>query len=222
MRILEADFTCYGLDLPGHGASSYVPCDGVEDYASVVLEFLEAEDLREVVLVGHSMGGAISLKVVPFTRRVGALVLVGTGAKLGVNPKLLSLFKQNFPEALVLMARWSFLKEAPKGLLDRAVEMAWRCGQTVLLQDFRACDRYSARGELHRIQVPALVVCGRQDLMTPPDLSKELVRDIKGARLALIEGCGHMVPMERPEDLAGAIRAFVGEVNPPKGNYKPL
>lgn len=207
--VLTEGYTLYVLDLPGHGLSSYIPCPRIEDYSSRVLEFLEAADLRGVALVGHSMGGAIVLKTGPFSKRVAALVLVGTGARLRVNPRLLSMLKDDFPRGIELMARWSFPKGAPQELLDEAKEMFWQSGQAVLYQDMLACDLYSAREDLGDISLPTLIVCGERDVMTPPDLSRELQRGIRGAELRLVEGAGHMVHRENGEEVARLISSFL-------------
>lgn len=100
---LTEAYTLYVLDLPGHGCSSYMPCLRIEDYSSQILEFLEAADLEGVTLVGHSMGGAIALKAVPFSKRVATLVLVGTGPRLRVNPRLLSILREDFSRGVELM-----------------------------------------------------------------------------------------------------------------------
>ncbi len=207
--VLTEGYTLYVLDLPGHGLSSYIPCPRIEDYSSRVLEFLEAADLRGVTLVGHSMGGAIALKTAPFSKRVAALVLVGTGARLRVNPRLLSMLKSDFPRGIELMARWSFPKGAPQELLDETKEMFWQSGQAVLYQDMLACDLYSAREDLGDISLPTLIVCGERDVMTPPDLSRELQRGIRGAELRLVEGAGHMVHREKGKEVARLISSFL-------------
>ncbi|MCX7634623.1 MAG: alpha/beta hydrolase, partial [Syntrophales bacterium] len=59
------------------------------------------------------------------------------------------------------------------------------------------------------IKVPTLIVCGREDKMTPPSLSEQLHAAIPGSRLAIIEGGGHFVMMEQAEEFNTALRAFV-------------
>ena len=64
--------------------------------------------------------------------------------------------------------------------------------------DFLACDRLDLIEAAGRIAVPTLVICGAEDKMTPPALSQAIAEKIPGARLALVEGAGHMVMLEDP------------------------
>jgi 3-oxoadipate enol-lactonase len=84
-----------------------------------------------------------------------------------------------------------------------------RIKPNLLAGDLRACDRLDLAGDLAKIALPALFVCGDDDKMTPPDLSRFLAEKISGAKLALIEGAGHYVMMERPDAFNSLLAAFV-------------
>lgn len=210
--VLSPHFRLYALDLPAHGSSSHRGCKGIADYSDVILEFIEVLGLYGVTLVGHSMGGAIAIKAAPRSTRLKALVLVGTGPVLELNPKLLKTLEEDFQQGVKMILRWAFAREAPVELHREAEEMFFRAGQRVVLQDMRACHLYNGWEELPRISIPTLVVCGGQDVMTPPRLSQQLKEGIDGARLVLIEGAGHMLPRERGRELAETIKAFLQEV----------
>ena len=209
MGALKGDFRVMALDLPGHGRSSCLQEDSIEGYASRVVDFLEALDLEDVVLVGHSMGGAIAIKVIPFCPRVTRGVLVGTGATLTVNPKLLEGLREDFRASVATMARWCFSKGASPDLVEEAREMMLQAGREVLYRDMYACSVYSGKDDLKAIGVPTLVVCGEKDVMTPVTLSQELVENIGDARLQVVPGAGHMVQLEAPGELAEAVRGFL-------------
>jgi len=209
MEGLGGDLRLLALDLPGHGSSSCALVETVEDYASAVEDFLKALDLEEVVLVGHSMGGAIAIKVLKDSSRVGAGVLVGTGATLEVNPKLFQGLKEDFVNTVATMARWCFSKGALAELVEEAREMMLQTGGEVLYRDMHACSLYSGREDLGAIGVPTLVVCGDKDVMTPPALSQELVDGIEKAQLTVVPGAGHMVQLEAPMKVAQALEAFI-------------
>ncbi|RMG59801.1 MAG: alpha/beta hydrolase [Deltaproteobacteria bacterium] len=198
------------VDLPGHGFSSFRPCPSIEEYRECLLKFFDEISLERPVLVGHSMGGAIAIKTAAVSD-LSALILVGTGGKLGVNPKLLKALREDFPGAVRTMARWSVLKGSPEELLLAGEEDLFRAGQTVLLQDMENCDSYSGEEDLSRIFCPTLVVCGREDVMTPLPLSEHLAERIPGARLEVIGECGHTVQWEKPDELKQAISSFLDE-----------
>jgi pimeloyl-ACP methyl ester carboxylesterase len=70
-------------------------------------------------------------------------------------------------------------------------------------------SRPDSRRGLSRINCPTLVVCGRQDILTPPELSEEITAHIPNADLILIEACGHLSTMERPKIVNTAMRAWL-------------
>src|SRR5262249_50983979 len=86
------------VDLPGHGGTGGAGCRRIDDYATWVVGLLDALALDRVVLGGHSMGGAISQTIARARpERLRGLVLVGTGARLRVAPRILELFGAGSP-----------------------------------------------------------------------------------------------------------------------------
>ena len=69
--------------------------------------------------------------------------------------------------------------------------------------------RIDLGGRLGEIRCPTLVLCGRQDQLTPLDCHMELAAGIANARLVVLEDCGHLAPMERPEVVTDALRAWL-------------
>jgi pimeloyl-ACP methyl ester carboxylesterase len=82
----------------------------------------------------------------------------------------------------------------------------------VLYGDFLACDKHDVTATVSQIRVPALVICGDQDKMTPPEMSRYLKDHIPGAQLALIKDAGHFVMLENVEEFNKAIGAFVASL----------
>ena len=70
-------------------------------------------------------------------------------------------------------------------------------------------ERPDSRGELARIAVPTLVLCGRQDALTPPAMHEEMAAGIPGARLVVVEDSGHMTPLERPQAVTAVLRYWL-------------
>ncbi len=203
--------TAIAVDLPGHGYSAYRSINGVDDYSRCVIDFIETLGVERPVLVGHSMGGAISIKIAAHYRNLSGLILVGTGAHLKVNPRLLKMLEEDFSGAVDLMAKWSFLKDISGDLIEKSREMLFLAGQEVLLQDMRVCDGYSGETDLERIKIPTLIVCGKEDVMTPVSLSMELYERIRGSKISLIDGSGHMVQLEKSGELGRMMVSFIRE-----------
>jgi pimeloyl-ACP methyl ester carboxylesterase len=79
----------------------------------------------------------------------------------------------------------------------------------VTLGDYQACDAFDVTPRLDLIQIPALVVGGREDRMTPPKFADYLHAHLRGSRLVEVEGAGHMVHTECPRRVNEAIRQFL-------------
>ena len=83
-------------------------------------------------------------------------------------------------------------------------------GKEVFVRQERAIiGRIDSRPGLARIKCPTLVICGREDVITPPAVHEELVAAIPGAKLEIIEHCGHLSPLEQPEQVTGILRNWL-------------
>jgi len=113
---LKGEFVVAALDLNGHGRSPWRDGpDALALYAQDALSVLNAlaqETGRDVVLMGHSLGGAVALTVaLQKPTHLKALGLIGTGAKLKVHPDILRLIDEDFEGAVDLILRWAFAPE---------------------------------------------------------------------------------------------------------------
>jgi hypothetical protein len=125
----------------------------------------------------------------------------GTGAAetrfRGVTPRLLP--------SLVHRDR---LTDAP--LVDAVMGMAERVGREAFLRQQTAImHRPDSRPLLPGIRVPTLVAAGREDILTPPDHAAEMQALIPGAGLHLIDACGHLAPMERPDEVSAMLKSWL-------------
>lgn len=204
-------YRVFALDLPGHGKSNGHGLQSIPDYGARVLAWWDSLNLPRGLVIGHSMGGAIALWLgVHHPERLSGLGLVGTGARLPVSPELITETSQPaaFSQAVEKIIAWSFSPETDRKIVDLARERLEEVRPGVLHGDFLACDRYDLREEVGEIEVPAVVLCGEDDRMTPPRYSEALARRMPDARLEIISGAGHMVMIEQPERTAERISGF--------------
>jgi pimeloyl-ACP methyl ester carboxylesterase len=205
--------TVYAVDLPGHGRSEGPGREHIEDYVADIVRFMDAVGVSRGVLVGHSMGGAIAqMTALMAPERVAGLVLVGTGARLRVAPALLDGILQDARGALALITEWAWGPEADPAMVARGRQMMARVNPRVVWGDFAACDRFDIRERVGEITAPALVITGSEDRMTPPKFGQWLAERIPGARFVLVEGAGHMVMLEKPDQVASAVREWLKAV----------
>ena len=197
------------VDLPGHGKSPGDGCDSVEEYRDEVYGIIKRLDVGRCYLAGHSLGGAVALSLALSYRDVVAgLVLIGTGAKLKVLPQILEGIKKDKGHTLNSIVTLAFSKKASPALKKEAFDEMMRCRAEVIYKDFNACDRFNIMDSIASLMVPALIVCGTDDSLTPPKYSLYLNEAIPGSRLVLIEDAGHMVMREKPEEVNRAVEEF--------------
>ncbi len=211
-----ADYKIYAPDLPGHGKSAGLGMQSVEKYADAIVEWITSLEIKKVVIAGHSMGGAIAQTIaVKFPKLVKGLILVATGAKLGVNQDLLHKLSTpaSAPAALELILKWSWMPGTDEKLLKKVKEQMLEIRSSVVYGDYLACKNFDLTGSLGKIKAPTLLIAGELDKMTPLDLMHQLESGIKHARLVIVQEAGHMVMLEKPEKVAQEVESFLLKIN---------
>ena len=136
-------------------------------------------------------------------------MLVGTGVRLRVFPEILEGIMKDKKKTLRSIIEFAISKNAPDSLKKGCFDEMMKCRAEVIYRDFSACDHFNATNALNTINTPALIVCGTDDILTPPKYSRYLHESIKGSELVLIKDAGHMVMLEKPEEVNKAILKFV-------------
>ena len=211
----EKEFHPVVIELPGHGESGGEGEEEIGRYAEHVYRFLKALNLRHLLLVGHSMGGAIvQTLAVTHPEIVRGIVLVGTGARLKVLPTVLDGINKNFEETVRKIVQYAFSRKASPELIEAGADYLLGCRPRVLYGDFLACDRFDFMKEVSKIEMPALILCGAEDELTPVKYSEFLHQHIRPSRLEILTGAGHMAMMESPEAFNRNVREFVRGIRP--------
>lgn len=212
-RSLRQARSLIALDLPGHGRSAGPGRNSVATYGQVLVAALDSLGLEQVILAGHSMGGAVALRAaLEYPERVAGLVLVSSGARLPVLPALFEHLEQGRPaEAVRLIVERAYGRGAAPALRAAGEKAFLKTDPQVLYGDLQACAGYNSRERLAEIRCPTLVLCGDDDRVTPLKFSHTLYEGIGGARLIVLPGAGHMALLERPASLSTAITRFLAE-----------
>jgi len=219
------------FDHRGHGDSTLGDSGhSVDNLAADVRTVIEALDLHDAILVGHSMGGvavqAFALRHPDVLHeRVRGLVLASTLAKTSVSAsrQLRCLAERvtggfdlrkvmDRPNLGSMFARIGFGREPLASHMELNREMLASCDSTTAREATTALLGLDLTAELPNLDIPTLVVGGTADVITPPAESRRLAQLIPGARLHLFEGAGHMLMLERSEEFDDLLIDFARDL----------
>ncbi|MCK5635708.1 MAG: alpha/beta hydrolase [Anaerolineales bacterium] len=207
------NYRVFGLDLPGHGDSPGEGETTIIGYVEQVVDWLDEQGIERAVLAGHSMGGAIAMTAaLEKPDRVAGLILVGTGGRLRVNGEILQAAADptRFEETVDVVITWAFSDQAPEKTVGLAKMRMLETRPGIIHGDFVACNQFDICDQLPEIQAPTLILCGEQDRLTPLKYARHLDAEIPESTLVLIEGAGHMVMLEQPLEVTGAVEQYLG------------
>jgi 3-oxoadipate enol-lactonase len=210
----EAGYTVVAPDLPGEE-----PELGFDTWARRVLDLVDGP----FVPVGCSMGGYLAFELwrrAP--ERITALVLADTRAtpdspeQREARDDSIRVLGEAGREAFWDdLAPRLFAEGADPGVVERARAITFEQPLTGLVATQETIrDRADSHPTLPTIDVPALVLVGDEDRLTPPADSEAMVAALPDARLSRIAGAGHLAPLEQPDVVDSAVRAFLQEVAP--------
>jgi pimeloyl-ACP methyl ester carboxylesterase len=210
-------FSALAPDLPGHGRSAGAALASIATLAEWTAALIDAAGLRAARLVGHSMGSLIALETAArHPQKVTGLGLIAAAATVPVSADLLAAAKANDHAAIDMVAIWGNGYRATLGgceapglwMLGGAERLLERAHPGVLFADLAACNAYQdGPAAAAKVAVPTVLILGGRDLMTPPKGGRTLAAAIAGARLTVLEGAGHILMSERPNEVLAALRA---------------
>lgn len=212
--------TVLGVDLPGHGRSEPAGRPfAVEELATAVLAVVDEHRGPDASfhVAGDSLGGAVGLALAAHApRRVRSLAAICTGARIGEPAAWrdrAELVRTQGTGAVVDGSRQRWF--AP-GFTDRNPDTAGQLLGELSEVDAEsyalACEALAAfdlRSELDRVVAPTVVVSGAQDVATPPELGARTAHGIGGARHVVLDGVGHLAPVEAPQRVVALLRELL-------------
>lgn len=212
------------FDGPGHGKSERPPRFGLDEHADALFDAFGLLGIDKAVLVGLSWGGMVSMRLaLRHPEKVAGMVLLDTSA----DPERLRI--RVLHRVQIAMHR---RVGTPRSLFDKRIAPLMFSRRTrrerpdLLDACFRRTNGFDREGlaraalavVVHRkgikerlgaIKAPVLVMVGSEDRSTPPARAQDIVRAIPGASLVVIDGAGHMIPLEDPQGVNDALVPFV-------------
>jgi 3-oxoadipate enol-lactonase len=212
----ERGYRCEAWDQPGYGGTAPVEPYTFENVAEALRRQIDAP----AVLVGHSMGGMVAQETYArFPDRVRGLVLTFTSPAFPAGGDFAREFvaartgpldhgKSMADIAAALMPTMRGTKSEPAG-----VDLAQRIMAAVPPDTYRKAVRllttFDRRENLSKIRVPTLLIAGSDDRVAPPAVLEKMAKRIPGAQYVLLEGCGHLGPMDQPDAFNTVLERFL-------------
>ena len=216
------DYSIYAVDLPGHGKSDGKSKSSIDEYSNDIIDFLNAMDLENVCLVGHSMGAAIALNAsLSQHRRICSVVAIGGASRMIVNDAILEGLQNTFEATVDNIVKYSWHKKtgAIAGsqqmaayFREKAKQRILDAGSKTVHKDFLACSRFDLNDRLEEILIPVLVIASDCDRMVPLNVSREMAGRLPNARFVSLEGCGHFQHIEQTSKVAAELSDFLGSI----------
>ena len=204
----------HAVNLPGHPNGQTLT--SVEECADWLRKYIEGRGCKDVVLAGHSFGGAIALMyALRYPQELKGIIIIGSGAKLRVHPMFLTpceeAIKGNGQKWYELIEE--IYRLTPEDYKSEVVEKQKAIGPAVMLNDFLCCDKFDIMDGVHEIKLPALIICGELDVMTPVKYSNYLGAKLANSRVVIIPQATHFVLAEKPEVVNKAMEGFLKEIS---------
>jgi pimeloyl-ACP methyl ester carboxylesterase len=208
-------YPSHAWDQPGYGHSALVQPYDLEQVCAALARLVDSLGGEPVVLVGHSMGGFIAQEAyVRHPRLVKAMALCFTSPAFAGGSSEFS--KQFIAARIGPLDQGKTMAEIAAQLIPTMgsrSELAEKIMAGVPPETYRKAVQllttFDRRRELADIKVPTLLLAGADDKTAPPSVMEKMWQKIPGADYVLLEGCGHLGPMDQPEAFNAALLAFL-------------
>lgn len=203
---LVRQWRVFRFDLPGHGGAPAHPADSVAELSTRLLATLDALGVQRFGYAGCALGGAVGVELaLRHPERLASLALVATSPRFGTADEFRQrgvIVRTNGldPIARTSPERWftGGFAAAQPAITEWAVQMVRTTDPGCYIAACEALAGFDVRPELGRVGVPTLVLVGSEDQVTGPAEARTLVAGIPDARLAVVPGASHLVPVEQP------------------------
>lgn len=197
---LELDYNVYAPKLPLF--SRAIRRNSLEQLVIYLENFIQENKIINPILIGNSLGGHVALLyALKNPNHFEKLVLAGSSG----------LFENNLSASFVRVKDYNYIKSKveevfetkdviTKELVDEVYSTANNPLKALsLIAIARDAKRQNLKNDLHKINRPVLLVWGKQDHVTPPEVAEEFFQHLPNSKLAYIDNCGHVPMMEQPQ-----------------------
>jgi pimeloyl-ACP methyl ester carboxylesterase len=220
MKHLGQDYRTYALDFWGFGESGKkVPTFAVQDFVSMVRQFMDRLGIIEAPLVGHSMGGTVSLSfAIKHPERVSQVTVIGSpivGSSLALTLKLAG---RRWIASMVFRAMWALklglrlsspIISSDPNWYDMITSDLSRTTLESFLESISSLRQTDLRPFLSHISIPAMGMYGQKDVIVDPDQWQLMQKGVSNVRIERFEDAGHFIMLDSPERFMQELKDFL-------------
>ncbi|MFG3002814.1 bifunctional 3-oxoadipate enol-lactonase/4-carboxymuconolactone decarboxylase PcaDC [Streptomyces calvus] len=203
---LTKQWRVFRFDLPGHGGAPAHPAGSVADLTTRLLATLDGLGVQRFGYAGCALGGAVGIELaLRHPERLASLALIAASPRFGTADEFRQrgvIVRTNGLDPIARSApeRWftGGFAAAQPAITEWAVQMVRTTDPGCYIAACEALASFDVRAELASVGVPTLVLVGSEDQVTGPAEARTLVAGIPDARLAVVPGASHLVPVEQP------------------------
>ena len=207
------NFNVLSIDLPGHGNSEGPCLDSIEKISDWLEKVFEKLNLNNLIIISHSQGCLEALEYsLKYKDRLKKLVFVGGSYRMPVNEDLIDLASNGDSDAVKLMMKWGY-EGSKKFIGGNPIERIIKSPRDIseiLAVDLIACNNYKNGSEAAKaITCPVMLVLGELDKMVNLEFGKKFANLVKNSKTHIIEGCGHMIMIEKAFEMREKVLEFL-------------
>ncbi len=220
---LAQQFRVITYDTRGHGASTCASgTPSLSDLAADLVAVLDAAHAPQAILAGVSLGGMTGMTLaLEQPQRLLGLMACNCRARINAEgiagwDQRVELFSSQGIEALVpaTLERWfaADVRASDAALMQRMADIIRTTSLSGYVSCVNAIKGMAMHDQLHRIGLPVLYLAGAQDGGAPVSEMQDMAAEVKGSRCEVLDPCGHISPMQRPQDFVRLLRDFAAQI----------
>ncbi|OQA97201.1 MAG: AB hydrolase superfamily protein YdjP [Spirochaetes bacterium ADurb.Bin218] len=205
-------FKTIAIDLPGHGRSKIHLNQSLELYSKAISEIAATENIKDYILIAHSMGGAVALEhLKEHQERVKAIILVSTAAQLPIEDKIVNEAQENFEVFFHKTLSLIFNKKAGLFIIAARKQIDEE-EKAIIINDLLLCKNSDYRAIVPAIKIPALLIANRYDKIIPCEATEHMHRQLQNSKFVVFDQRGHIPFFENSEEFNRVVDEFIASL----------
>lgn len=216
-ELVRRGYKVFVPDLPGFGNTKFPDRPlTLTDYADFVEKFLATHKLKKIILIGHSFGGRISIKIASKNPKyLYSLVLTGAPGIVPVprSKVLFFIYISKVGKILLSLPLFSLFKDKARKLLYRAAHATdFYNTNGKMRETFKNIVKEKLEVYLPKIYTPTLLLWGKEDKIVPVEIAVKMNELMRKSTLVAISDARHGLPWTNPQEFADAVEKFLGKI----------